>query len=504
MNKEDTPDYWHKLGRIYHEQGNAKAAEEAYLKALQIDDKLLRTINNLGLLYLRAGRQKEAMGLIAKGLIYAQKQWADEKKDSLAEEWALILNSRSQLALDDDKFDEAQKWSKLVVKLQPMGAGLSNLSVALAGMNRYEEAGRSQQLGLQRHGINGPIHTWIGQKLATPYSSTQLHTEICNLASSLLRKDPLRLDAWVLMTARLGMEPKIWEGPILPWEQHWDGRYVAHLVIWDEQGYGDAMQCFRWVQDACKLADRVTLLLRESLLELVKQRLSLPKHCDIKVQEAPGFPKDINAVHCPLMSLPVVLSHANSKHIKIQSRVKRRTVLRSNWMKEHKKRNNSEIPKKKVGLVWAAGPKADRDAERSSRLRCIPGELLIEQAMHWSDSWNLELISLQLGSASEVANKWIKDGRMMQIDDGGDWLSTALLIEKVDLVVSVDTAMVHLAGCLGIPCILLLNNLHDWRWLNNDNLVPWYPGLQVLRNKEKACWDQLLIQLECLIGELIK
>ncbi len=504
MNKEDTPDYWHKLGRLYHEQGNAKAAEKAYLKALQIDDKLLRTINNLALLYLRAGRQKEAMGLIAKGLNHAQKQWADEKKDSLAEEWALILNSRCQLALDNDRFDEARKWSKLVLKLQPMGTGLSNLSVALAGMNRYEEAGRGQQLGLKRHRMIGPIHTWIGKKLTTPYSSTQLHTEICNLASSLLRNNPLRLDAWVLMTARLGMEPKVWEGSILPWEKLWDGRYIDHLVIWDEQGYGDAMQCFRWIQEACKRADRVTLLLRESLLELVKQRLSLPKYCDIKLQEASGFPKDINAQHCPMMALPVALSRANAKHITIKSRAKARTVLKSNWTQKKKDRKNTETQKKKVGLVWAAGPKADRDAERSSRLRCIPGELLIERAFQWADSYNLELLSLQLGSASEVASKWVEDGRVMQLHADGDWLSTAKLVEKLDLVVSVDTAMVHLAGNLGVPCILLLNYLYDWRWLNNGKLIPWYPGLQVLRNEEEACWDDLLLQLDSLIGEFFK
>ena len=136
--------YWHSRGRELQEQGDLQAAEKAYLLALQQEPNRLRTLNNLSVLYLRQGRIEEAKKHLNSGLIQAGRLWQQSANESLADEWALILNARSQLAIDNNDFKEALRWSKIGLKLKPQGAGFSTLSVALGGLNLHEkEIGRA-------------------------------------------------------------------------------------------------------------------------------------------------------------------------------------------------------------------------------------------------------------------------------------------------------------------------------------------------------------------------
>ncbi len=499
---ERNASYWHARGRKSQEQGQLKAAEEAYLLALKQEPNRLRTLNNLAVLCIRKGRIEEAKKYLNRGLIQAGQLWHQSRNESLAEEWALVLNTRSQLAIDDDDFKEARRWSRIGLQLKPNGSGFSNLSVALGGLNLHEQAARSQTIGLARHGLDGPINSFIGTQLTTPYESAQLHTEICNLAASILRKNPLDRDAWALMIARLGMEEVVWEQPTLPWHLLWEGQQVDKLVIWDEQGFGDAIQCLRWIAMACKKANHVTLLIRPSLLRLIRERLQLPENCYVIARQQGGFPQDVDTSHCPVMALPVALFPPGSAVIP-QPNGSLNTVLKS-------KRSNYDCGRRRanescrLGIVWAAGSKKHRDTNRSARLRCIPAETLLRHASRWAEQWKLELFSLQIGKEAEFSETLQMRGKIKQLPKGGDWLSTAEIVEQLDLVVTVDTAMVHLTGSLGVPCLLLLNHLCDWRWLMNEKIVPWYPSLKILKAEELDSWEKQLCKAECLIEDIVR
>ena len=494
--------YWHSRGRELQEQGDLQAAEKAYLLALQQEPNRLRTLNNVSVLYIRQGRIEEAKKHLNSGLIQAGRLWQQSANESLADEWALILNARSQLAIDNNDFKEALRWSKIGLKLKPQGAGFSTLSVALGGLNLHEKAARSQKIGIARHGLKGPINSFIGKQLRTPYESAQLHTEICNLAASILRENPLNRDAWALMMARLGMEDFIWQQPILPWEKLWEGQPVEQLVIWDEQGYGDAIQCLRWIPVACKKAIHVTLMFRPSMLTLVRERLQLPKNCNLVAQQKGGFPQDVDTCHCPIMALPVALYPAGS-NVNPQPNGSLNTVLKSKRSLTYCGKHKAGKPFR-IGLVWAAGSKNHRDSHRSAQLRCIPAETMLFHASRWADLWDIELISLQHGKEAQASAHLQISGKIKQLSTGGDWLATAEIVEQLDLVITVDTAMVHLAGSFGVPCLMLLNHLCDWRWFMNGKVIPWYPTLKILQAEELHSWGKQLYKADCLIEDMVR
>jgi len=502
MIDERNAHYWHARGRELHEQGQLQAAEEAYLLALKQEPNRLLTLNNLAVLCIRQGRIEEAKKQLDKGLIEAGKLWNQSPNESLAVEWALILNARSQIAIDGNDFKEALRWSKIGLKLKPQGAGLSTHSVALGGLNRHEQAARSQKIGLARHGLDGPINSFVGKQLTTPYESAQLHTEICNLASSILRKNPLDRDAWALMIARLGMDEVVWQQPVLPWQQLWEGEQVDKLVIWDEQGFGDAIQCLRWIPNACKKANHVTLLIRPSLLKLIKERLQLPGNCNVNPRQQGGLPQEVDTSHCPLMALPVALYPAGST-LNPQPNDSLDTILKSkrSITDSGQHRAHSTL---RIGLVWAAGRKKHRDSNRSAQLRCIPAETLLSHAINWAERWDLELFSLQLGEEANASETLQMRGKIKQLPKGGDWLETAEIVEQLDLVITVDTAMVHLAGSLGIPCLMLLNHICDWRWFINKKVIPWYPTLKILQAEELDSWEKQLCKAECFIENIVR
>ena len=131
-----------------------------------------------------------------------------------------------------------------------------------------------------------------------------------------LRRDPWKLEHWQLLEARLGVLPGAWcastgsYGPAAA--QHlWRGETVDSLLVWDEQGFGDAMQCLRWLPLLLPRCQRVTLLLRPTLIGLVKNwlREQIGEHkMDIQPLEDDGAqPWKRHRPHIPLMSLPVAL-----------------------------------------------------------------------------------------------------------------------------------------------------------------------------------------------------
>ena len=124
-------------------------------------------------------------------------------------------------------------------------------------------------------------------------------------------------------------------------------------------------------------------------------------------------------------------------------------------------------------------------------------------ALKWKRRWGINLISLQLNQREPIVTELVAQGKLQQLKEGGDWEDTAKIVEQLDLVVSVDTAIVHLAGNLGIPCLLLLNYAHDWRWGTDNEPVKWYPKQTVLRCKRNDDWEKLLEEADLWVSALL-
>ena len=135
----------------------------------------------------------------------------------------------------------------------------------------------------------------------------------------------------------------------------------------------------------------------------------------------------------------------------------------------------------KIGLVWAGNPEKEEDGRRSIRFATMQRLLGVP---------GLRFVSLQVGRAAEQA-AGMPD--LLQLGAGlGDFAETAAVVAELDLVISVDTAVAHLAGALGRPCWLLLPEPPDWRWLLGRTDSPWYTSLRLFRQARPGDWDGVI------------
>jgi hypothetical protein len=145
----------------------------------------------------------------------------------------------------------------------------------------------------------------------------------------------------------------------------------------------------------------------------------------------------------------------------------------------------------RVGLAWSGNTRHVRDGERSMRLR----DLLPLTDM------GATFVSLQKDvRAGDVAT--LKSCNMIQFgEELGDFSDTAALISQLDLVISVDTSVAHLAGALGKPVWILLTHAPDWRWLLDRDDSPWYPTARLFRQSESREWASVVTCLREALGE---
>lgn len=499
---------WHERGRQLQLGHQLEEAALAYRQALSHEPDNLKTLNNLGALKRRQGNYMQALSYLNKGLQAVAKisktsgGLDKERHPELVADWSRLLNSYCQLALDLGWDEQARSSATTALLLNPTSVSAINLGVSLDALGRDSAAERCHQLGLQRYELNvGLSNQLVGVCSTDAEKTAQMHRELCNLATSRLRQQPLLKENWRLLLARLGTSPDTWTQPTQPWERLWTGQDVNSLLLWDEQGFGDALQCLRWVHAACDHAQRVTLLMRPSLLRIVKERLPLPRHCHVAALPEKGPPLEVHERHCPLMGLPAALNPLDRfVHTGLVPGV---SQLVNQQRTKKSVTNPSPRQTKQIGLVWEAGSKVDAEANRAARQRSLPAALLMRHALRWRQAWSVELLSLQLGEAQHAMDPWIRQGLIRQLSGGGDWEDTARVVGELDLVISVDTAIVHLAGNLATPCIVLLNANHDWRWGREDAPVHWYNEQRVLRCRKQNSWDSLLQQADSTISALL-
>jgi hypothetical protein len=192
---------------------------------------------------------------------------------------------------------------------------------------------------------------------------------------------------------------------------------------------------------------------------------------------AHGDPLPPFDLHCPLLSLPLVLGTT------IETIPQQASYLRADPQRAAAWRERvGQLDGLRVGIVWAGNHTMSGDRRRS-----VPLERLSELA----DLPGVSFVSLQKGPA---ASQSPPPGLSLHdlTHDLHDFGETAALIEALDLVIGVDTAVVHLAGALGRPVWLLNRFDRCWRWLLNRNDSPWYPTLRQFRQLQPGDWSSVL------------
>ncbi|MGH7059228.1 MAG: glycosyltransferase family 9 protein, partial [Stellaceae bacterium] len=148
---------------------------------------------------------------------------------------------------------------------------------------------------------------------------------------------------------------------------------------------------------------------------------------------------------------------------------------------------------RRIGIVWAGRPTHRNDARRSTRLAAFaPLAALPEVA----------LVSLQKGPAqAEIGNYW---GRAPLLNLGpelGDFADTIAVLECLELVVTVDTAVGHLAGAMRKPAWIMLPYAPDWRWLEDRSDSPWYPSVRLFRQTVERSWEPVIARIAAELAD---
>ncbi|HEV2220887.1 MAG TPA: glycosyltransferase family 9 protein, partial [Casimicrobiaceae bacterium] len=153
------------------------------------------------------------------------------------------------------------------------------------------------------------------------------------------------------------------------------------------------------------------------------------------------------------------------------------------------------VPGMKVGLVWAGDPKHARDRQRSIPLAMLSSLIEVE-GTRW--------FSLQKGSAAAAAKAAPFEGVVVDLaPELYEYVDTAAAIENLDLVVTVDTSVAHLAGALGKPVWVLLPHCADWRWMEEREVSPWYPTMRLFRQPAPDQWQDVVERLRSTLIALV-
>ena len=250
----------------------------------------------------------------------------------------------------------------------------------------------------------------------------------------------------------------------------WQGEDISdkRLLVHSEQGNGDHIQFLRFLPLVAKQCKELIYVGPEKLQPLAAEMEGVSE------SRVPGqIPADRFDVYCPLMSLPRWLGvevdsiPAPERYLKIPEHVVVRQL-------------DGEF---KVGISWAGSPTQKDDKRRSVKL---------EQLAPLFDVPNASFFSLQMPVSAEEAEMLEKHNVTNLEPDLPGYARTAALVDQLDLVITVDTAIAHVAAALGKPTWILLSADPDWRWLTDGEESPWYPTARLFRQDDLSSWESVV------------
>lgn len=262
----------------------------------------------------------------------------------------------------------------------------------------------------------------------------------------------------------------LWQGEIFPHQR---------LIVHSEQGFGDTIQFARFLPAVKALGGHVTFQVQAPLLSLFSGFPGV----DVLEPLPQEPPQETDAdLFVPLMNLPACLNTT------LETIPAPQPYLVPDSRKIEVWRHRIHTPKLKVGLVWAGNRNHRNDGRRSCRLREFKTLNSIE---------GVQLYSLQKevrpeeGPLLKPEHGIIHWGHLLE-----DFSETAAALACMDLVLTVDTAVAHLAGAMAKPVWLLLPCLPDWRWMLDRTDSPWYPTMSLFRQRQADRWQPVIDEVK--------
>lgn len=506
------------LGNLLDDRAQAEACYRSAIAFDPLDPGLEAAHYNLGNLLLERGAWEEAehcyrQAMAANqthaklGFVLAKRRQPVEAEQAYRQALALdpgsaeagveVYANLGLLLAEERRLDEAERCFRRALTLDPESPEIfSNLGNLLAQSDREDEAEQCYRTAIRLNPASAPAHCNLGVLLATR-KRDDAEAERCfrqalacnpehaltqfNLGHLLLAAGRWE-EGWAYHEARYA--PSIPDQTtVMPsvCAAHWQGEALAgkSLLVLSEQGLGDAIQFCRYLPLLKELgAARLTLTCRAELRALFATLDSVDALTDSAEQELP--PHDYWVF---LHSLPF---HCKTTLDNVPARI---PYLRA--PPERLARWSGRLPAEglRVGLVWKGNLMHSNDAKRSLAGLSVLKPLWSVPGVHF--------VSLQKGQGEDEALHPAADQPLFNLGmEIADFADTAAIVECLDLVICVDTAVAHLAGALGKPCWVLLPDYKaDWRWLRERNDTPWYPAMQLFRQATRDDWQPVVADI---------
>lgn len=474
---------WANRGNVLRDLDRSADAAQSYEQAIAYQPTFPSALHGLGLAQGDLGRWQEALGSFDKAI--AQKP-----------AFAVAYLDRGNALRELDRLDDALQSYGLALHHDPGYAqAWSNRGVVLKHLGRMDEALLSYRraLELKPDFVDAMVNcsTLLKEMLRLDESMAMNQSALArdpassgahlNLAICQLLKGDFPAGfghfewRWKTDQLRDNLRPftqPLWLGQDLP--------AGSTVLLHAEQGLGDTLQFCRYARLVADRGLRVVLEVQPPLTGILRAVDG------VTAVVARGEPLPPFDAQCPLMSLPLALKTTLGS-IPAQER-----YLQSDADKRHAwQQRLGSGSRKRVGLVWSGRPEHKNDHNRSMALANFAGAL--------DPHFEYHCLQKEIRVADLVTLKTQTNIAVWR-DALESFADTAALVECMDLVVSVDTSVAHLAAALGKPVWLLLPYSPDWRWLLGRDDTPWYPTMRLFRQKTPGDWGGVLSQVRLALA----
>ncbi|EDY22437.1 TPR repeat-containing protein [Chthoniobacter flavus Ellin428] len=521
----DHADAHNNLGSALIAQGVLGEAVTVLRRTIELRPTLAEAHNNLGIALGGEGRGEEAVAACRRAVelqpgyangynslgvaLVNQRELAEaiaafRRAIAVYPDYVEAYCNLGNALVDEGSLDEAVATCRRAIEIRPNHAEAhNNLGVALIAQGALQEAGDAFRRALELQPNQAESHSNLSVTLMAEGRLDEAGAELCraielqpqaaqakfNYSLQLLLQGDFE-QGWPLYESRWGVGDLRFAKRDFP-QPMWRGEplHGQRVLIYAEQGLGDTLQFVRY---APLIAERGGHVILECQPELKSLFTSLEGVAEIIVI---GDPLPDFELHCRMMSLPLAFG------TRVETIPATIPYLRADPAGVRRWKERLEGNALKVGLVWAGGMRPRQlNADRIDRRRSV----LLGQLAPFAEVPGVVFVSLQKGPPAEQAKTppvgmtlldWSEELR--------DFAETAALVECLDLVITVDTAVAHLAGALGKP-VWLLNRFDTcWRWLLGREDSPWYPTMRIFRQPKFGDWSSAIDQASAALAKLV-